>query len=135
MNYIEHLYDLYDENLSGRTLELAVKEIGGKRRSSYIVQFNPWNAKHLIGQDSEWHEQKVEAFSRMCYPSTWKMVGDYMDNMGDLLEADILVGGVNQVFAFREDGDGMLVPVSCLLLDIRDYVYDPIWKIEDVADI
>ena len=132
MANIDHLYDLYYDNLSGRVFQLDVSEIGSKGRitNTYYVRFQDYQADHLIGQGSNWHAEKVEAFQRMCRPGTWKMMGDYVPAMGDRLDADILVGGTGQAFAFREDGDGTFFPVSCLLLDVRDYVRKPMWKIE-----
>ena len=130
VNDVDTLYDLYDENLSDRYFDLHLKEIGGNRRKTITLAFYDYSADHLVGEDSDWHAEKVEAFQRMCRPGTWKMMGDYVPAMGDRLDADILVGGTGQAFAFREDGDGTFFPVSCLLLDVRDYVRKPMWKIE-----
>lgn len=140
MANIDHLYDLYYDNLSGRVFQLDVSEIGSKGRitNTYYVRFQDYQADHLIGQDSNWHAEKVEAFQRMCYPSTWKMVGEYQDSHGVRLDADILVGGQNCFFAFRYDDeldDETYYPCSCILDDIRDCSYSPLWKIDSISEI
>ena len=138
MSNIDDLYDLYAENLSGRTFTISVREIGGRATGEYMVRFQDYQARHLIGEDSNWHDKKVEAFKRLCHTSGWKMVGEYVDSMGVYLDADILVGGQNGFFGFRyddEEDDGTYYPCTCMLADIRDHSYrDPLWKVEDVEE-
>lgn len=133
VNNIDNLYNLYYNELSDRYFDLHLREVGGKRRKTITLAFRDFNADHLIGEDSDWHEDKVEAFQRLCTAGKiWSTVGDYRPSMGVRLDADILVGNPWQAFAFREDDDGTYYPVSCLLLDVRDYIYRPWWKVESI---
>lgn len=123
---VERIRALYEENLAGRTFLVYGTEIGGRAQEECYLRFESWNLEHLIGADSSWHESKISVLGQLCYPSqrSWNMFGDYNDNMGTLLQADILVGSANGVLGFvYDEEDGLYHPCTCLKTDIRDNVY------------
>lgn len=128
---MESARQLYEDNLSGR--DFAVKCRGGE---VFYVYFRPWQFDHLAGAGSpQWQDEKLAVLPSLCYTSKWKMAGGYVDSMGDLLEADIVIGSTAGMFGFREDeeNEGWYYPCTCLSGDIRNYCqWDQVIGVEQV---
>lgn len=123
--------ELYVEKLSGRDFEVRTR--GGQ---SFFVYFRHWNFDHLAGVNSSWQADKLAVLPSLCYTSKWKMAGGYVDSMGELLEADIVIGSTAGMFGFREDeeNEGWYYPCTCLSGDIRNYCqWDQVVEVDELA--
>ena len=123
----------YNDNLSGRIFTLNCQEIGGSSKATFMLSFSPSNFDHLLGVGTQHYEKKRAVLPMLLEPSTWKMCGEYNNNMGVNLEADIVVGGTTGCLGFRENEDGMYYPCTCLQGDIRNLVYPGYYKIVSVG--
>ena len=124
----------YEDTLSGHVIMVRGDELGGSNQTVVYLKFEPYHFDHLLGRNSRWHEEKRSILPTLLVPQNWKMFGTYIDNMGDRLNADILVGTTSGCFGFREydNEDGLYYPCTCLMGDIRDLIYKPYHRINAI---